>query len=582
MRALLKLVVRVFGIAPASRVRLVGLVGISLLVTATYLAQGVLIAQVVIAVFAGSGTGAVWWQAAAVVALQALRAGLLTVREAAALRVSGVVKDAIRERLARKLFELGPGALQRSRSGGVQATMVDAVELLDPLVGKFVPQVFASMIGTALAGAVVITIDPLVGVIIVACAAAAPVTYLAGSRLMKRSGDAWTKAYRGLLAENLDAVQGMATLKAFNASKRRGHQLHERADEFCRYSVKLMIAYSASASIAAFTIPVGTAAAVGLAALQYASGAVTVAELFTLLLIARECFRPLTDLEAAYHGSYSSLPASREIFALLAQEPDVVEPEQPVPADAVSRPPVVEFRDVTFGYPSRAELALDGFSLRIEAGERVAIVGRSGAGKTTAAALLLRYFERDAGEIRLDGVDVRELALSDLRELVGVVAQDTYLFHGTVRDNLLLGRKGVAPAQIEAAARAACAHEFIGTLPQGYDTVIGERGLKLSGGERQRISIARALLKDPPLLVLDEPTSSIDAANEAEIQRALEGLIRGRTTLVIAHRLSTVRHADRIVVLDGGHVLEVGRHESLMDRQGAYAQLVATQAEGAR
>lgn len=219
MRALLELIGRVFAIAPASRSRLAGLVVVSLLITATYLAQGVLIAQVLIQVFTGSDIGAALWQAAGVVALQVLRAGLLTVREAAALRLSGAVKDAVRDRLAHKLFELGPGALQRSRSGGVQATAVDAVELLDPLVGRFLPQVFASIIGTALAGAVVIAIDPLVGAVIVVCAAAAPISYLVGSRLMKRSGDEWTAAYRGLYAENLDAVQGMATLKAFNASR---------------------------------------------------------------------------------------------------------------------------------------------------------------------------------------------------------------------------------------------------------------------------------------------------------------------------------------------------------------------------
>lgn len=343
-----------------------------------------------------------------------------------------------------------------------------------------------------------------------------------------------------------------------------------------------MIAYSASASVASFAIPIGTAAALGLAALGRADGAITVAELFMLLLLSRECFRPLTDLQAAYHGSYSSLPASREIFDLLARQPDVSDPDEPVLAATIARPPVLEFRDVSFGYAGRAELALDGFTMRVAAGERVAIVGRSGAGKTTVTSLLLRYFERDAGEILLDGIDISRLALADLRGLVGVVAQDTYLFHGTVRENLLLGREGVAPSQIEAAARAACAHDFICALPQGYDTVIGERGLKLSGGERQRISIARALLKDPPVLVLDEPTSSVDAANEAEIQRALEGLTRGRTTLVIAHRLSTVRHADRIVVLDNGRVLESGRHDSLMARQGAYAELVAAQAGAAR
>jgi len=306
-------------------------------------------------------------------------------------------------------------------------------------------------------------------------------------------------------------------------------------------------------------------------------------ELFTILLLARECFRPLHDLQTAYHQSYNSLPASREIFALLDTAPEVVEAAAPVPVASIKHPPGLRFEDISFGYAERSERALDGFSLSVAPGERVALVGRSGAGKTTIVSLLLRFFELEHGRILIGGRDIRELALTELRGLVGVVAQDTYLFHGSVRDNLLLGRADASAEQLEAAARAARAHEFICALPDGYDTVVGERGLKLSGGERQRIAIARALLKDAPILVLDEPTSSVDAANEAEIQRALDELTRGRTTLLIAHRLSTVRDADRIVVLDRGRVLEAGAHHSLLERQGAYAELVAAQAgAGAR
>ncbi len=246
-----------------------------------------------------------------------------------------------------------------------------------------------------------------------------------------------------------------------------------------------------------------------------------------------------------------------------------------VPADQAD----IRFIDVSFAYRERSEPALSGFSLRVAPGERVALVGRSGSGKTTVVSLLLRFFELDEGRILVGGRDIRDLALSQLRALVSVVAQDTYLFHGSVRDNLLVGRADADDHAIEAAARAARAHEFIRELPNGYDTVIGERGLKLSGGERQRIAIARALLKDAPILVLDEPTSSVDAANEAEIQHALDRLSRGRATLVIAHRLSTVRDADRILVLGAGRVLEEGSHQSLFDAQGAYAQLVAAQSE---
>jgi ATP-binding cassette, subfamily C, bacterial CydD len=577
-----KLTQRLLVMAPQARWPLAGLVIMGLFITVTYVAQGILIARVLADVFMGGAVGSILAQLAGIVLLQAVRAWVLAARERRAPDVSGIVKESVRERLTAKLFELGPGALQRTRSGSMQSTAVDAVEQLDPLVGRFLPQVAASIIGAVGVTAYVIVLDPLVGMIILGCALAAPVAAVVGSRLMKRRADAWMTAYRGMYAENLDAVQGMATLKAFNASHRRGAELHERAEAFCRDSIRVMVAWVLSAGVAELAIPIGTAAAVGLGALHRAGGVITTVELFTILLLSRECFRPLHDLQNAYHQSYNALPASREIFALLDTQPEVGEPTAPVTMASITHPPGLRFEDINFGYAERSERALDGFSLTVAPGERVALVGRSGAGKTTIVSLLLRFFDLERGRILIGGRDIRELSLTELRGLVGVVAQDTYLFHGSVRDNLLLGRADASTEQLEAAARAARAHEFVCALPDGYDTVVGERGLKLSGGERQRIAIARALLKDAPILVLDEPTSSVDAANETEIQRALDELTRGRTTLIIAHRLSTVRDADRIIVLDRGRVLEVGAHRNLLERQGAYAELVAAQAGGGR
>ena len=232
----------------------------------------------------------------------------------------------------------------------------------------------------------------------------------------------------------------------------------------------------------------------------------------------------------------------------------------------------VELRNITFAYNGRTPV-IENLSLRIPAGKTIAIVGSTGSGKSTLVKLLLRLYEVHSGTITLDGIELRDLRLKDLRSCIGLVSQDVFLFHGTVAENIAYGSSDAAPAEVMNAANVAEAHDFVMQLPQGYETIVGERGQKLSGGQRQRIAIARAVLKNPPILILDEATSAVDNETEAAIQRSLERITVNRTTIAIAHRLSTVRNADCIYVMDQGKLVEWGRHEQLLEQHGIYANL---------
>ena len=308
----------------------------------------------------------------------------------------------------------------------------------------------------------------------------------------------------------------------------------------------------------------------------------SLAELLVVLMMGIEVFRPQRDLRALLHQGLVGSAAAEGVLSLLAGRPIVEYSAAGDSPGGEELSPTVEFEAVGFTYPGARRSAHRGLDFRIEAGERVGFVGASGAGKTSIVRLLLRLYDPDAGTVRIGGRDLRELSAHDVHGRIAVVNQDTVLFHGTVEDNLRFGKPEATREELAAAARAANAHEFIERLPEGYRTVVGERGVRLSGGQRQRIAIARAILRDAPILVLDEALSAVDAENESVIQDALERLMAGRTTLILAHRLSSVIGADRILVLDGGQVVESGRHAELMRREGTYFHLMRGQAEESR
>jgi ATP-binding cassette subfamily B protein len=265
---------------------------------------------------------------------------------------------------------------------------------------------------------------------------------------------------------------------------------------------------------------------------------------------------------------------AKRIFDILDHVSTVPEPAKPVHLPQVKGQ--IEVRGVGFRYGNRA--VIRGVDLSIAPGEMIGLVGHSGSGKSTLVNLICRFYDVSEGGVRLDGVDVRSLPVAEFRRNIGLVLQEPFLFFGTIAENIAYGKPEATREEIIAAARAAHAHEFILRLPQGYDSLVGERGHGLSGGERQRISIARALLIDPRILILDEATSSVDTETEKEIQKALDNLVRGRTTIAIAHRLSTLRRADRLVVMDRGQIVEIGNHDQLMAREGAYYRLYQAQA----
>ncbi|MFG1919418.1 ABC transporter ATP-binding protein [Micromonospora sp. NPDC048898] len=356
---------------------------------------------------------------------------------------------------------------------------------------------------------------------------------------------------------------GPALIDRFTASSERLVDLELRSELAGRWRM-------ASMSIIFAAVPAVIYLAAGLPG---TAGTLSIGTLVAFTALQGGLFRPLMGLLNVGVSLTASLALFARIFEYLDLPVDVADPAEPIHLDRVSGH--LRLEDVTFGYPGSDTAALAGITLDVPAGTSLALVGETGSGKSTLAGLVSRLHDPTAGRVTVDGVDLRDLRLADLSAIVGVVSQETYLLHTTVRENLRYARPGATDTEIEDAARAAQIHDLIAGLPDGYDTMVGSRGHRFSGGEKQRLAIARTLLRDPRVLVLDEATSALDTETERAVQRAFDALAEGRTTITIAHRLSTVRDADQIAVLDHGRIVESGTHDSLLGRNGRYATLAA-------
>jgi ATP-binding cassette, subfamily C, bacterial CydD len=549
---------------------------LGLLVTAAYVGQGVLLALALGAVFRAHDFARAEACVLGLFGLLILRGGLLWLVEVAAQTTAQATKEHMRERLLTHLIELGPSYASSEASGRIQQVIVGGVEAIETYYSRYVPTVFVAIFGCALVLAALAFVDARSALVLVPFVLIVP----AFSRSWTRWRRGKSRGLFGVRAEFgaylLDSLQGIVTLKAFSAIPSRRIELVKRAVELRLEAMRTLSVSLARGGITGLLSMGGVATLLAWNSWRVAGHELPAVVLFMTLFLAREAFRPLDRLEREFHAAWNGQTAAPAIAGLLDADETIRDPAAP------AAPPKrfdVAFEDVTFAYDGANRPALDHVSFAIGEHQRVALVGPSGAGKTTIAALILRFFDPQEGAIRIGGVDLRTMRVADLRSKIALVAQDTFLFHGTIADNLRMAKPDASDAELEAAARAAQIDDFIGALPQGYATEVGERGAQLSGGQRQRIAIARALLKDAPILILDEATSSVDPQSERAIQAALDRLLANRTTIVIAHRLSTIERCDRILVLSDGAVVEHGTHAELVAGNGLYARL--TEAQGA-
>jgi ATP-binding cassette, subfamily C, bacterial CydD len=554
---------RLLRYAGAARALLGLTISLGVAATALIIAQAGLLAHALAGAARGVDVGVLGGTLAALTVVAAARALVSYASEAAALRAAGTVKSQLRRRLVAHALRLGPAWLGRQRPGEVTTLITQGLDSMDTYFARYLPQVVLACLVPLAVLARIAAADWISAVVIGVTLPLVPVfAVLVGWHTKARTQRQWRLLAR-LGGHFLDLVEGLPTLKIFGQGRRQAEVIAGVTDEHRRATMSTLRQAFLSALVLDLAATLATALVAVEVGLRLLGGHIGYEPAMLILLLTPEVYLPLRAVGTFYHASMEGAAAGGRAFEILETAPAA--PAAPVVADRVTavvspRPPDLRCDDirlagVTVAYPGRAQPALDGVSLRIEPGEKIMICGQSGAGKSSLLALLLRFAEPGAGTVRVAGVDLGAIEIGPWREQIAWVPQHPYLFTGTVRDNIALGCPDAPVDAIANAARLAAADAFIGKLPDGYDTELGERGLRLSAGQRQRLALARAFLREAPLVLLDEPTAHLDARSAARLRAVVGTVMADRTVIVVTHDESWRRSSDRQIQLRDGRIV---------------------------
>lgn len=520
------------------------------------------------------------WQPLALIAIMFVFRFLLADKKVEQANIGGCrIKEKLRKALIEKLFELGPAFTVKKRTGDIADTISNKVEWLSNYYVLYLPTAFTALVNSIIILLILLHIDLITALICFSVCVGMNVIPVVFYHIMRERGAKEWEAHSNYYSDCLDSIQGITTLKAFNADTQRRTYMHKKSDELRQKVMSQLKVTILQRGVLELLLRLGSAFSVTITVVRSINGAVDTQMLVYIFFLARACFAPMMNLSNAWHMGYRGITASSTIYELLNQKATLS-----LKYKSLSRKNIrdavhcdIELRNVNFSYSNDDGNVLNDISFTIPRNTMTALIGTSGGGKSTIAHLLAGFYPVGCGEITIGEKVLNQSSVSEMQDLISAVWQDSHIFYGTIYDNILVGCPNASFDDVVNAAKKANLNDFISTLPDGYQTILGENGLRFSAGERQRIALARVFLRNSPILIFDEATSSLDRKNEAEIQESLYALKNRKTILAIAHRLSTIQQADQICIVEHGQIKEIGTHEQLLLKSPKYQRLVAKQ-----